>query len=410
MAVPASVNVFGTLNKKKPDTNKNKGGLQKVVNTLASAANTNKNTAKVNETVNNAKPASAGTGSLTPTNYLKDASPVVSTAPTNTAQGTATNRATFNAVDTQQAKNDYIASMTNNSGSGTKKPATSKKPTTDYSVKGDALTNALNTGETNYVKTNTSFGGDFLTVDLNQDYTKLIDAARANGDFASAAVYEAMRNAKINHLNANGGTDLTATNEFIKDYGYVNNQNGMIYTSNKAIKDLANLAPGRYNINGIIYTKDENDNIFQGDRLVGNGMNGNTGEFTFNDINDAKNAYVQQMAGIGVAPAGATYEDLAKQGKVSESYLNALMEGTTNDYNQTIMATVKEDKKDKARAASVAGNTSGESSSLEAEARELAKKGIVYSDLASNGSFENNSKWMQYISGVQGHQFRWGGK
>ena len=68
---------------------------------------------------------------------------------------------------------------------------------TNTVVNGYTTPNNNSSSQTNTVKTNTSWNGGYLNVDLNTDYSKLIKAAEDRGDYAQAANFEALRNASL---------------------------------------------------------------------------------------------------------------------------------------------------------------------------------------------------------------------
>ena len=233
-----------------------------------------------------------------------------------------------------------------NSGSSNKKTSSgsSNKNTT-------TSTTTTTTKPTGTVTTNTSYNGDYLDVNLDTDYQQLINDSIAKGDYSSAAAYEALRNAKINYLNSTTGTTYEPTYNYVSEYGSKNNQGGTVYTASKTIIDMVNGSAGTYNINGTVYKKDadgsyyvktgadSNGAIFD---KIGDGYNAETGEFTFSDPEEAKQEYLQQMVGVGVASPNDTFEDLAAQGKVSNSYLEALLSGLVGNYTNTVINTGKE--------------------------------------------------------------------
>lgn len=207
------------------------------------------------------------------------------------------------------------------------------------------------------IKTNTSYNGSFLTINTNTDYTKLMNDAAAKGDYTSAAKYEAMRNAKVNYLNSTGDNRYSVTNNYVKDYGYTNNQGGQIFTNNQS--SLSGLPDNwtKVNINGANYTRDKNGNIYEAGRvydngeldslrLVGNGINSSTGAFTFNDYNDARNyAYDNYIRSVGLDKYGKdAYDYIESKGLVDKKYVDAIMNGTGAQYTQSVMDASQKDQ------------------------------------------------------------------
>ena len=190
------------------------------------------------------------------------------------------------------------------------------------------------------ITTNTSYGGNYLSIDPNADYKALQNNAIANGDYSLAAKYEALRNAKINYLNATTGTDYDKTYDYISDAGYTNNQGGYAYDSNSSYSNLS--TPGTYNINGGTYRSDANGNVYQhvgtnadGTKnwvLQGNGYDSGSDKFTWSNADDAKKYLVDEMIKNGAAAYGSTYDSLLANNQVDPDYLQAMLDGTTNEY------------------------------------------------------------------------------
>lgn len=199
------------------------------------------------------------------------------------------------------------------------------------------------------VKTNTSYNGSYLDVDLGTDYQAKINSAVASGDYDSAAYYESLRNAKINYLNSvNGNTgNYQTSNNYVSNYGS-NNNNGISYTSN--YKDFSSLPTNwtTANINGATY-KNDNGLISQrtgyiGDTpnylVRGNGINPETGEWTFNNYDDAKRAaYNQYLGVVGGSQFGdldSAYKYLDDNNVLGKDYIERFMNGTQGQYSQKL--------------------------------------------------------------------------
>lgn len=192
----------------------------------------------------------------------------------------------------------------------------------------------------NNVTTNTSYNGSYLTVDLNQDYTKLANDAAGIGDYTSAARYEAMRNAKVNYLNSigNNPNNYEITNNYVKDYGYTNNQGGQIFTDSADNIGALNDNWTAATVNGIKYTKDAQGNIYAGNTLVGDGFNAATGEMTFQNTEAAKKAaydrYLSTVHNPNLSGLNReeSYNYLDQKGIVDTGYINAIQQGTVGEY------------------------------------------------------------------------------
>lgn len=232
---------------------------------------------------------------------------------------------------------------------GSKAVVSNKKKSTVNTNTTASPANSNNTAKKNpnIVNTNSSWKGNYLDVDLNKDYRALQKEAEARGDLVQAANYEALRNAKIGWLDSMGQNKdrWGITNEYVKETA-TNNRGGISFDpTNTASNDGASTF---YN-NGTAYRRDGNGNIYGvsgrqsngivNEYLVGDGYNADTGEFTYSNAEDAKNAYVQQMIGTGVLPVGSTYDDAAALGLADPGYVGAIMNGDYDEYTKYLQRT-----------------------------------------------------------------------
>lgn len=227
------------------------------------------------------------------------------------------------------------------------------------SGEGTVSSTANNSGKTipapsGKVSTNTSYNGSYLDVDLGTDYQAKINQATANGDYNAAAQYEAQRNAKINYLNSinqNTGKYQTTTN-YLTDYSNktnsTNNKDGISYTS--SYNDFSNL-PSNWktaNVNGNIYKNDDGI-IYQQTgylngtpnyRIQGNRINPETGEWMFDNYDDAKRAayegYLSSIGGGNFANQEEAFKYLDSNNVLSDDYIKRVMNGTQGQYSQKL--------------------------------------------------------------------------
>lgn len=199
------------------------------------------------------------------------------------------------------------------------------------------------------VKTNTSYNGSYLDVDLGTDYQAKINSAVASGDYDSAAYYESLRNAKINYLNSVNGNagNYKTSNNYVSNYGS-NNKNGVSYNSN--YKDFSSL-PSNWttaNVNGATY-KNDNGLISQRSGYIdgtpnysvrGNRINPDTGEWMFDNYDDAKKAaYNQYLGVVGGSQFGdldSAYKYLDDNNVLGKDYVERFMNGTQGQYSQKL--------------------------------------------------------------------------
>lgn len=229
------------------------------------------------------------------------------------------------------------------------------------------------------VNTNISYNGNFITIDTKTDYQSKINDAVKKGDYASAAKAEAERNAKLVYL----GRGNEVTNNYVRPYTAsngssgkgTNNKGGLVFTDkNTGISDL----PSNWTstkLNGATYTRDKNGNIFQivganqnGNTysLVGNGINKDTGEFTFANPQSARDeAYRQYIMSGGNKNVSKEY---ALNNLIDSSYIDSLLNGTVNDFNSKIIAEAKaKQEAEKARLAALAEKYGSTDNSFESD-------------------------------------------
>lgn len=186
----------------------------------------------------------------------------------------------------------------------------------------------------NTITTNTSYNGDYLTVDLDFDYTRAAKEAADRGDYTSAAKYEAQRNAKVNYLNSTGNNpkNYQITSDYVKDYGFTNNRGGQTFTDNASSVGSLKGDWKTGTVNGVKYTRDDSGKIYGNGYLVGDGVNPTTGEFTYSNSADAKKAAQDRYMSTVVLPPGL-YGD--PNFGLSSGYADAVQNGTVGDYLNT---------------------------------------------------------------------------
>ena len=256
-----------------------------------------------------------------------------------------------NTANTPTTKTNYNTKGSSNKGSivsnvgGTKTSGTPVlQSDTDVAKYNVPNTSTSSTPKpTGYVNTNTSYNGNYVGVDLGTDYQAKMNDAIASGDYYAAAQYEAARNAKINYLNSigqNTGNYGTTTN-YVSEYSG-NNQGGQAYNPKLNYSDFKSGTgvPNDWttlNVGGIRYKRDDTGNIYQYTgtnadtgqeqwRLKGSGINPQTGEWTYNNYEDAK-----QAAYDAYRAATGDYT-----GTLSPDYINRVLNGTNNQYQEQL--------------------------------------------------------------------------
>ena len=207
---------------------------------------------------------------------------------------------------------------------------------------------------TGTVRTNTAYNGSYLDVDLGTDYQAKINDAVSRGDYNAAAQFEAQRNAKINYLNSvgqNTGGHTTSTNyltDYSKKFNSSNNKGGVSYTSSFNDFDnlpdnwtSANIGGGTYiNKNGNIYRQTGITNNTPNYRLVGNRINPETGEWMFDNYEDAKKAaydeYLSVIGGGNFANQEEAYRYLDANNVLGKDYIERVMNGTNVQHFQKL--------------------------------------------------------------------------
>lgn len=198
-------------------------------------------------------------------------------------------------------------------------------------------TNSSNNTSMNKTST-VSYNGSFVTYDPAIDYQAKINEAVKAGDYAAASKYEAQRNAKLIDL---GRGDEVTTN-YIQVYSPTNNQGGPVYESKyRSISD----APSGWttvalNIGGTY--RNDGDSISRKTgtganawTTVGNTINPSTGEFMWNNPQQASDyAYNQYIASGGNRNVS---KDYALQNLIDKDYIDAVNRGEVASYTQLLM-------------------------------------------------------------------------
>lgn len=242
--------------------------------------------------------------------------------------------------------------------------------------KSTASSKKSNTGTSNV-----SYNGSFINYDNNIDYAAKINEAVKAGDYASASMYEAKRNAKLVGL----GRGNEATTDHIQVYqkSPTNNQGGTIYESKYgSINDapsgwntLATTNSGTYrNDGGNISQRTGRDANGYTYTPVGNGINPSTGEFMWSNPQQASDyAYNQYIASGGNVNVS---KDYAIQNLIDKDYVGAINKGELGSYTQLLMdkaqaardrILAEEEKKSRAKRASSTKNYGDKSNSFESE-------------------------------------------
>lgn len=251
--------------------------------------------------------------------------------------------------------------------------ATNKTSTTNTSSSKSSSSKNSSSGGGTTQPTNVSYNGDFISINPNTDYQAKINEAVSRGDYAAAARAEAERNAKLQYL----GRGSEATSNYVNVYGSAptNNQGGIVYTNkNNSFSDL----PSNWttaNVGGQTYTKDNSGKIYElsgantgGNTysFVGDGINPNTGEFTFSNPQSARDvAYDKYIASGGNQNVSKEY---ALDKLIDGGYIDALLKGTANEYTTGVRAQAQANKeKELARQAALIEKYADFDNSFESE-------------------------------------------
>lgn len=300
----------------------------------------------------------------------------------------------------QDGKEDYKVGQTITGNDGNKYTITGVGGDGGYS--GNLVTNSRNSGgsstsggSTNKtVTTNSSYNGNYLTVNTGTDYNKLIQNAVSVGDYKSAALYEAQRNAKIDYMAANGynTSGVGKTNRYIGEYTNSatgqkvnNNQGGTVYSSNNFGKNevLNNGKVGTYYDNGATYRRNADGTIQQqvsanGWETVGTGVNKQTGEFSGLSSDQAKQKYLQQSGydlsaytNNGVTDYNKAYNEYSAKGMTDSKYVDALQNGTVGNYMQEIYSKLSIDDAKKLTSAIESYNSSDDVAKKESARQQI---------------------------------------
>lgn len=236
----------------------------------------------------------------------------------------------------QPGINSAQSSITSKAGTGTNTSTVSKKtnPDATYPTQYSATQRKM-MGLPDlpiYTPQPASLDGGHYAVNLDTDYQSKINQAVSEGDYYSAAKYEAQRNAKINYLNSvyANPNDYATTNNYVNDY-YGGYQTKYSYNDLKS----GNLPDNwtQANIAGALYRRDLNDGTIyrlggpDGWTPVGNRINPATGEWMFDNADIARQAaYANYIGATGDTNPNA----------LSQDYINRIQQGTQNQYTQKL--------------------------------------------------------------------------
>ena len=261
------------------------------------------------------------------------------------------------------------------------------------------------------VKTDTSYNGNFLTVDLDTDYSEKMKQAKDSGDLAGAAQYEALRNAKINYLNSVGQNTggWQTSNDYTKVYTQsvgkngagTNNKGGVTYTDNNTSLSALPSDWKTTKLNGVTYSRDNAGKYYSNGYYVGDGYNANTNEFTYSNQEDArKAAYDQYLMSGGMRGTGEdVYKYIQSKGLVDEAYVNAVQAGTTGQYTSDVIAKAK--KEQEAKIASALATQNNKQSS------DLINENSFQSQPTTTPTVDTSADdYWKYKAGVVGNQNR----
>lgn len=240
-------------------------------------------------------------------------------------------------------------------------------------------TSSSNKTSTNKTST-VSYNGSFVTYDPSIDYQAKINEAVKAGDYASASKYEAQRNAKLIDL----GRGNEVTTNYIQAYSKMptNIQGGPVYESKYGSVSDAPSGWTTVALNTGGTYRNDGDSISRKTgtganawTTVGNAVNPSTGEFSWNNPQQASDyAYNQYIAYGGNRNVS---KDYALQNLIDKDYIDAINRGELASYTQLLM--------DKAQAA--------RDRILAEEAKaSLSKREKNYGDKSNSFEAESESK------------------
>lgn len=246
------------------------------------------------------------------------------------------------------------------------------------------------------VNTNTSYNGSYLSIDPNHDYeADVINYSKA-GNYKDAAYAEVARNAKLTYLNQGDKVTNRYADVYKQSNGNgTNGKGGTVYADKYnnfgALPD--NWSAAR--INGVAYTKDKAGHIYQNvgnfangnveNMLVGDSYNKDTNELRYSNRDDATQAAYNQFIGSG-GNKNITKEYALDNGLIDNGYIDALMNGTTGNYSNTIADGAKAERARALKAAAQSNNSFEDDNDNEEAAPAPEKTAAVLTD----NSFESD--------------------
>lgn len=240
-------------------------------------------------------------------------------------------------------------------------------------------TSSSNKTSTNKTST-VSYNGSFVTYDPSIDYAAKINEAVKAGDYAAASMYEAQRNAKL--IDLGRGDEVTTNYIQVYSKSPTNNQGGPVYESKYGSVSDAPSGWTTVALNTGGTYRNDGDSISRKTgtganawTTVGNAINPSTGEFMWNNPQQAADyAYNQYIAYGGNRNVS---KDYALQNLIDKDYIDAINRGELASYTQLLM--------DKAQAA--------RDRILAEEAKaSLSKRAKNYGDKNNSFEAENENK------------------
>ena len=247
--------------------------------------------------------------------------------------------------------------------------------------KGVAIYNQKKNNTSTKNKTPTvSYNGSFVNYDPAIDYQAKINEAVKAGDYAAASKYEAQRNAKL--IGLGRGDEVTTNYIQVYSKSPTNNQGGPVYESKYGSVSDAPSGWTTVALNTGGTYRNDGDSISRRTgtganawTTVGNAVNPSTGEFSWNNPQQASDyAYNQYIAYGGNRNVS---KDYALQNLIDKDYIDAINRGELASYTQLLM--------DKAQAA--------RDRILAEEAKaSLSKREKNYGDKSNSFEAESESK------------------
>lgn len=296
-------------------------GIAGAATAAASASNKNKNN---NTSTNTTQNANTSTNKNISGSNVSKPSTSSNTSTNISSKPSEMKTHRYNGINyTFDVNKDYQSAI-NNATSIEEKAQLERERNAKISWMNNNNKNVNNYQYTNNYSQNVTHNG--IEFNPSTNYQELINKAIENGDYVEASRLNQQRNAKIDYAQGNG----TAT-DGLKSID-------SLYSSINQLPDTWKTAL----IDGKVITKGEDGKIYgDNNTLLGSGYNDFTGEYTFDNVTDARNAMLRDLADgtrLGDYNTQDFIDYMNSLDVYNQNLIQAYMNGEVGNYMQNMQS------------------------------------------------------------------------